>query len=311
MAEPPIGIAATCFLDKWESTDSYTFLEQVHSFGAAGVQVPLRGDLQRVRSRAEQLGMYIEAMIPMPDESGTERFEQGLKDAREAGAVGIRSACLPTRRYETFSSLADWQAFVNRSHRSMEAAAPLLDRYKIPLGLENHKDWTTEELAALMQKYSSEYFGVCLDFGNNISLLDDPSEAITRLVPYTTMTHMKNIDVRPYEEGFLLSEVVPPDGLLDLGWIVETLRAARPQTRFVLEMITRDPLKIPCLMDRYWTTFPERGGRDLARTLRLVTARSNLKPLPQVSQLSPEERASVEQQNIATFLNYARTTLHI
>lgn len=262
-------------------------------------------------ARAEQLGMYIEAMIPMPDESGTGAFEQGLKEALEVGAVAIRSACLPTRRYETFSSLAEWQAFVARSHRSIEAAAPLLDRYKIPLGLENHKDWTTDELAALMKEYSSEYLGVCLDFGNNISLLDDPAEAITRLAPYTTMTHMKNIDVRPYEEGFLLSEVVPPDGMLDLPWILETIRAARPQTRFVLEMITRDPLKIPCLTDRYWTTFPDRSGQDLARTLRLVTARSNRKPLPRVSHLLLDERVQIEQQNVCTFLSYARDAMLI
>lgn len=304
------GIAATCFLDQWESTDTYTFLEQAHDFGAAGIQVPLCGDLRRVRDRAEELGMYVEAMLPMPGEVGTERFERGLKNAKEVGAVGIRAACLPTRRYETFSSRADWQAFVARSHKSIEAAAPLLDRYKIPLGLENHKDWTTDEFTALMEKYATEYLGVCLDFGNNISLLDDPMEAIRRLAPYTTVTHMKNIDVRRYEEGFLLSEVVPPEGMLDLESIVDTLRSARPQTRFVLEMITRDPLKIPCLTDRYWASLPNRGGRDLARTLQLVEKRSG-PDLPRVSHLSGEERERVERQNVATFLNFARDTLRI
>ncbi|MGH9610821.1 MAG: sugar phosphate isomerase/epimerase family protein, partial [Bryobacteraceae bacterium] len=259
---------------------------------------------------AEEFGMYIEAMLPMPGEVGPERFEQGLKDAEEAGAVAIRAACLPTRRYETFSSLADWQAFVARSHQSIEAAVPLLERYKIPLGLENHKDWTADEFTALMEKYATEYLGVCLDFGNNISLLDEPMEAIRKLAPYTTVTHMKNIDVRRYEGGFLLSEVVPPDGMLDLPAIIEIIRSARPQTRFVLEMITRDPLKIPCLTDRYWASLPNRGGRDLARTLQLVEKRSGA-DLPRVSHLSAAERARVERQNVATFLSYARDTLGI
>ncbi|HEX7359173.1 MAG TPA: TIM barrel protein [Bryobacteraceae bacterium] len=302
------GIAATCFLDQWESTDTFTFLEQAHAFGAAGIQCPLRGDLRRIRGRAEELGMYIEAMLPMPGEVGAEGFEQGLRNAEEVGAVAIRAACLPTRRYETFSSLADWQAFVARSHESIQAALPLLDRYKIPLGLENHKDWTADEFAALMAKYATEYLGICLDFGNNISLLDDPLEAVKKLAPYTTVTHMKNIEVRRYENGFLLSEVVPPEGMLDLPAVIEIIRAARPQARFILEMITRDPLKIPCLTDRYWTTFPDRGGMDLARTLRLVESRSGAN-LPCVSHLSAEERASVERQNVATFLDYARNTL--
>ncbi|MGH9584426.1 MAG: sugar phosphate isomerase/epimerase family protein [Bryobacteraceae bacterium] len=311
MAETRVGIAATCFLDKWESMDTYAFLEQCHGFGAAGVQVPVRGDLRGIRARAEQLGMYIEAMIPMPDENGTECFEQGLKDAREVGAVAIRSACLPTRRYETFSTLADWQAFVASSHKSIEAAAPLLDRYKIPLGLENHKDWTADEFTALMKKYSSEYLGVCLDFGNNISLLDDPMEAIKKLAPYAAVTHMKNIDVRRYEDGFLLSEVVPPDGILDLPAIISTIRSARPQTRFLLEMITRDPLKIPCLAERYWTTFPDRNGLCLARTLKLVEEQRSTKPLPRISQLLPEERARVEHTNVAACMDYVRNTLRI
>jgi sugar phosphate isomerase/epimerase len=304
------GIAATCFLDQWESTDTYTFLEQAHDFGAVGIQVPLCGNLRRVRARAEEFGMYIEAMLPMPDEVGAERFEVGLKNAKEVGAVAIRAACLPTRRYESFSSLADWQTFVTRSHKSIETAAPLLDRYKIPLGLENHKDWTADEFTALMENYATEYLGICLDFGNNISLLDDPMEAIRKLAPYTTVTHMKIIDVRRYEDGFLLSEVVPPNGMLDLPAVIETIRSARPETRFVLEMITRDPLKIPCLTDRYWASLPNRGGRDLARTLQLVEKRSGA-DLPRVSHLSDEERARVERQNVTTFLNYARDTLRI
>ena len=97
-----------------------------------------------------------------------------FKTQAAVGAVALRSACLGTRRYETFTSLADWQNFVDRSHTSLESAVPILDRYKIPLGLENHKDWTVDEMVALIKKYSSEYLGVCLDFGNNISLLDDP-----------------------------------------------------------------------------------------------------------------------------------------
>jgi sugar phosphate isomerase/epimerase len=306
-----IGIAATCFINEWETVDTYAFLEQCHNFGAAGVQAPIRGDVARIRARAEELGMFIEAMLPMPDESGTERFEQGLKNAKEVGAIAIRSACLSGRRYETFSSLPDWQAFVARSYKAIEAAAPLLDRYKIPLGLENHKDWTADELAALMRKYSSEYLGVCLDFGNNISLLDEPMVVVTKLAPYAVTTHMKNIGVEPHSEGFLLSEVLPSGGILDLPAIIDVIRSARPSTKLSLEMITRDPLKIPCLTDRYWTTFPDRTGLHLARTLRLVEEKRSLKPLPHVSQLSPEERDRVEHANVVACLDYAQNTLRI
>ena len=46
-------------------------------------------------------------------------------------------------------------------------------------------------------------------------------------------------------------------------------------------MITRDPLKVPCLTDKYWITFPDRNGLFLARTLSMVNKESaRLQPLP-------------------------------
>src|SRR6202007_353381 len=112
--------------------------------------------------------------------------------------------------------------------------------------------------------------GANLDLGNNISLLDDPMEVIERLVPYTFSTHFKDMGVEPYSDGFLLSEVRLGDGFLDLPKIARMIQQAHPTTKFSLEMITRDPLKVPCLTDKYWVTFPERNGRYLARTLKLV-----------------------------------------
>ena len=56
-------------------------------------------------------------------------------------------------------------------------------------------------------------------------------------------------------------------GFLDLKQIVATLRAARPEIRLHLEMITRDPLRIPCLTQDYWSTFADLPARELARCL--------------------------------------------
>ncbi len=304
-----LGIASTSYLTAWRPQDTYQFLEHCHALGAAGIQAPIRGDVERIRSRAEQLGMYIEAMVSLPRGSDASAFEASVKNAQMAGAVALRSACLGTRRYETFSSLAEWQTFITQSHRSVEAALPVLDRYRIPLGLENHKDWTADEMAALMKKHSNEYLGVCLDFGNNIALLDDPMYAAETLAPYAVTTHLKNMAVEPYEDGFLLSEVSLNEGFLDLPRIISLVRQSRPATRFSLEMITRDPLRVPCLTDKYWITFPDRNGLYLARTLKLVEKERRPQPLPQVGQLSHQEQLRVEEQNVVTCLRYAHENL--
>ena len=306
-----MGIATTSFMMAWKPKDTYEFLEHCHALGAAGIQASINGDLHKIRSRAESFGMYIEAMIELPHNGDTSAFQRELQNAKAVGAVAVRSACLGTRRYETFSSLADWQKFVAQSHSSLEAAVPILDRYKIPLGIENHKDWTVDEMVALIKKYSSEYLGCCLDFGNNISLLDDPMEVVERLAPYTVSTHVKNMGLEHYTDGFLLSEMLLDKGFLDLPRMVALVRQARPKTRFSLEMITRDPLHVPCLTDKYWVTLPDRNGRYLARTLRLVQNEQSSQPLPRVAQLSHDAHMRLEEENVVSCLRYARENLKL
>jgi hypothetical protein len=200
---------------------------------------------------------------------------------------------------------------VTSSNQSVAAALPILDRYKIPLGLENHKDWTADEMHALLEKHSSEYLGVCLDFGNNISLLDEPMYVVEKLAPYAVSTHLKNMAVEPNGDGFLLSEVLLDDGFLDVQRIVLIVQQARPKTRFSLEMITRDPLKVPCLTDNYWTSFPDRNGLYLARTLKLVQKERSPKPLPRISQLSHQEQLQLENENVVACMRYAREHLEL
>jgi sugar phosphate isomerase/epimerase len=301
-----MGIASTSFMMARRPKDTYEFLEHCHDFGAAGIQAPLNGDFKKIRSRAENLGMYIEGMVELPHRRETSAFEREIQNAGEAGAVAVRSACLSTRRYETFSSLADWQNFVAQSHDSLEAVLPILERHKMPLGLENHKDWTVDEMVVLLKRYSSEYLGVCLDYGNNISLLDDPYEVVQRLAPYTVSTHLKNMGLEHYSEGFLLSEMVLDKGCLDLPRMIAMVRQARPKTRFSLEMITRNPLQVPCLTDKYWSTFPDRNGRYLARTLVLVQKEQSSQPLPRVVQLSHEAHVRLEEENVVACLRWAR-----
>ncbi len=123
------------------------------------------------------------------------------------------------------------------------------------LGIENHKDWRVDEQVALLKQYSSEYVGVTLDTGNNLSVLDDPMETVEKLAPYTFNVHFKDMAVEETATGFLMSEVPLGDGLLDLKRMVDTIRGARPDVYFSLEMITRDPLDVPCVTDKYWATF--------------------------------------------------------
>jgi hypothetical protein len=117
--------------------------------------------------------------------------------------------------------------------------------------------------------------------------------------------------IEEYENGFLLSEVPFGEGFLDLKRMVQTVRRSQPNTRFTLEMITRDPLEIPVFTERYWPTFAGLPGRDLA--MMLVTVKNNkpAKPLPRISHLSPEEQLQTEEDNVRKCIAYAADVLGI
>jgi len=313
-AEPrsKMGIAVTSYLSFGRPKDTLEFLEHANALGAGGIQMPLTSRaadyIRKLRARAEELGMYFEAIASLPARTANAdpaAFEHTAAAAKEAGALAIRVNCLPGRRYENFTNLADWEKAVAQSYENIDAALRIVEEHQIPLAIENHKDFTADEMVALMKAKASRWLGVCLDTGNNIALLDDPMATVGALAPYAISTHIKDMGVAPYPDGFLLSEMPLGEGMLDMRRIVDTIRLARPETRLTLEMITRDPLKVPCLTDAYWATFPARNGRYLARTLRLARER----PLPVVSGLEREAQLRLEEDNVKKSLTYARERL--
>lgn len=312
LARSKMGIASTCYMSFAHPKDTYAFLEHANELGAGGIQMHLTsldaGYLRKLRARAAELGMYFEAIGGLPSKD-IAAFERSVAAAKEAGAGCIRVNCLPGRRYENFASVDEWQKAVAQSHTNIDAAVRVMEKFEIPLAIENHKDWTAVEMAALMKEKKSPWLGVCLDTGNNISLLDDPMTVVETLAPYTICTHIKDMGVEPYADGFLLSEMPLGDGMLDMRRIVDTIRSARPQAHMTLEMITRNPLRVPCLTDKYWATFPDRNGRYLAQMLRMVRDRKSAKPLPTPDALPHAAQLRLEEDNVKQSLDYARNHL--
>jgi sugar phosphate isomerase/epimerase len=315
-AAPPLrsgmGFSPDCFVLARPPRSIFDYMQYAYDRGAGGVQGYLSSldpaYLSSIRERAEKLGMYVEITIMLPKEDTTE-FERTVIAAKEAGARCIRSVCLIGRRYETFSNLADWNAFVKESKAKLARAVPVLEKHRVRMGLENHKDWTIDEMVPLLKEYSSEYLGACIDWGNNLSLLDDGMELVERLAPFVINSHIKDMAVEEYADGFYLAEVPLGQGILPLKKMLETIMAVRPDTKISLDMLTRNPLLIPCLTEKYWATFPNRNGVYLARTLRMVRNNKPRKPLVWVDKLDQSEKLQFEQDNIRQCVEYSRDVL--
>jgi sugar phosphate isomerase/epimerase len=289
-------------------------MEHCQGIGAGGVQVTVNdwpADFaKKVRDKREKSGLYLEGSIGLPKKAeDVPAFEQAVKHAREAGAGVLRTVSLGGRRYETFTSAEEFANFKKEAIAALQLAEPVLQKYKVKLAVENHKDWLAAELKEVLSGLSSEWVGVTLDFGNSIALLEDPMKVVQTLLPYIFSTHVKDMAVQEYADGFLLSEVPLGKGILDLPGIINLCKKQNPAVTFNLEMITRDPLEIPCLKDTYWATMGSISGTQLARTLRMVREKSYKPELPRFSDLTTDQRLAAEEENIRACLAYSSNQL--
>jgi len=298
---------------KFDLYEPAAFLEHCRTLGAGGMQIDLgvrdAKYTTALREAAEKHALYIEGIVSLPrDKQDVGRFDAELATAKAAGARAARTVIMSGRRYEEFDSLEAFRQADARGRRMLELAAPMAEKHKLPLAVENHKDHRNRQRVALLEHIASEYVGACVDTGNSLALLEDPIGTVEALAPWAHSVHLKDQAVRETTDGFLLGDIPLGQGILDLKRIVEILRTKKPGIRFSLELITRDPLKVPCLTDRYWATFPDVPASELARMMRAVRAGASDK-LQQVNTLSPDEQVALEDANVRASLDYARRAL--
>jgi 3-oxoisoapionate decarboxylase len=294
------------------SENSIAYLEYCHSLGAIGVQMAVKGNLTDFRRRAEGLDMFVEYQSRLPEgpDDDFSDFEKSLQDAKAVGATCMRVVSTSHRRYEFFKSMAEYKDYHKRSTAVVEKIVPMAEKQKVILAMENHKDRTADEFAALLKRLSSEYYGSLIDFGNNIALCEEPMSVVRKLAPYVKSTHLKDMAVKKYDQGFLLSEVVCGRGFLDVKGMVTLCRRANPKVHINLEMITGHVLKVPVETDVYWATFPERRATALPMIQKLVGEYAS-QEMPRTDDLSPEQLLAREEENNRLCLLWGRNNLAV
>jgi sugar phosphate isomerase/epimerase len=294
--------------------DPLTFLDYCRTVGAGGVQTSLGVRDEAYAVKVQDLltthKLYAEGSISLPrDKDDVGRFSDEVRTAKRCGATVFRTVLTNGRRYEMFDSAEAYRKFLDQAKQALALARPAVEKHELRMAVENHKDLLGPEQLDLIKKLDCPLIGVCIDTGNNIALLETPQETVDLLAAHAFTTHIKDMGVEEYPDGFLLAEVPLGTGFLDLAKIVATVRKARPEVRLNLEMITRDPLKIPCLTSKYWITLESIPGRRLAEMIALVRAKAGKKPLPRVKELSKEDQIKREDENVRQSLRYAKERL--
>jgi sugar phosphate isomerase/epimerase len=97
------------------------------------------------------------------------------------------------------------------------------------MAVENHIDFTADEMLQLLTEVGSPWLGINFDTGNFLRLLDDPIKGMAKLAPYVYATHIKDLKVQKgvaADEWYFFSSTPVGEGVVDNGKLVQLLADA-------------------------------------------------------------------------------------
>jgi sugar phosphate isomerase/epimerase len=178
---------------------------------------------------------YMGELKAQLDEYGFDRvFAWGHPDGLERGknpeAFAEMKSCIPKAKLlgadvmrVTGSSLM----FRHEPHgpqiealsRQFKEAIKIAEDVGVKLAVENHIDYTADEIMQLLENVDSPNFGVNFDTGNFLRLLDDPIRGMEILAPHVLAVHLKDLQVNVKEarptDWFFFAGVPVGQGLID------------------------------------------------------------------------------------------------
>lgn len=116
-------------------------------------------------------------------------LKQHIDIAQQLGAKVMR-ICAGGRKTRP---VTDWQLHKAALLPLLQDAVVHAKQHNMILALENHMDFYADEIVDLIQSINSPYLGICLDTANNLRMLEDPWQAIEKILPYAKATHIKDV----------------------------------------------------------------------------------------------------------------------
>jgi sugar phosphate isomerase/epimerase len=113
--------------------------------------------------------------------------------------------------------------------RMLREAAKAAEDWDIKMAIENHIDFTSDEILSLIERVDTPFLGVNFDTGNFVRLLDDPIKAMKKLAKYCYATHIKDLKIQsdaPVDEWYFFSSTPVGDGIVNNRRLAELLAEA-------------------------------------------------------------------------------------
>jgi sugar phosphate isomerase/epimerase len=267
--------------------DPFSVLQWAERHGADGVQfteINLPADqiadprfLDELASLAAEMSLYLEwgggRHIPYSWETGqTIDLRRGNETAaRQASRLGtriIRSCSGGLMRWADKGPTTD--ELLDLSAAALSEQMVMLRDHDVILAIETHFEFTTFELVRLFEAIGAQPggpIGICLDPMNLLTMLEDPAEAIQRILPWVVATHAKDGAIMFDPSGLASFTTEIGAGVIDFDQLTcELIALERPITLSVEDH--GGSFTIPIHKEQFVERFPDLSSRELASLLQ-------------------------------------------
>ncbi len=199
------------------------------------------GYLESVKARLDEYGLDRVYAWGHPDGLEGGKSEDAYKEmigsfehARKIGAKVMRVVGSSLRfRFE------DHQEQIKRLAGMFKEAVKVAEDAGIKMAIENHIDFTGDEILQLLEEVGSPHLGLNFDTGNFARLLDDPIKAMEKLARHTLATHIKDLKVNSaaaVDDWYFFSTTPVGDGFIDNLKLARLLKSAGYEGFLAMEL---------------------------------------------------------------------------
>lgn len=133
---------------------------------------------------------------------------------------------------------------IKRLSKMLKEPTKMAEENDIRLAIENHFDFTSDEILEILNNVHSDYLGVTFDTGNALRIGEDPVEAARKLSTHIYATHVK--DVAPSyggdpKEWYFFASVPAGKGIVNIPSIARILEDTGYEGLFAIEVDYLDP----------------------------------------------------------------------
>ena len=220
-------------------------------------------ELEALRERLTDLNMQpvVSAGFMMPGP-----FDGVFRSARLLGSNLVRTGLTPVLEGSRNAWGEKWQELVASVRRNLATYAPMAADDGVTLAIENHQDFTSQELVDLAEQ-AGPSVGICFDTGNTFPVCEAPLDFTRRIASLVRHVHLKDYRVQFTDEGYRLVRCAIGDGAVPIRKIVDILAEHHKMLPAVLEPGALEARHVRFLKPEWWQGYPPASASSLAAAL--------------------------------------------